>query len=117
VDLLTDRKEIIVDADLESCILMACSALSIFRYFVFIAAYLENAVSHSYIDGNGSSFFTVTLEKCGNPSFRPAQKLIRGTYVYLAFKPVSVEMSVYSSYYFVNNPCFVNGNINGFRNT
>lgn len=43
-----------------------------------------------------SSFLTATFEMCGNYSFRPAEKLIKST---------SVEMSVNSSYCFVNNIC------------
>jgi hypothetical protein len=72
---------------------MSCSA---FRHFVAVAAYLENAVSHRYAYGNRSSFFTAKLEMCGNSSFRPAQKLIRGTFVYISFKAVSLKMSINS---------------------
>jgi hypothetical protein len=43
--------------------------------------YLLNAVSHSYAEGNGSSFFTATFDVCGNFPFRPAQKLTRGMFV------------------------------------
>lgn len=51
----------------------------------------------------------------GNSPFRPAQKLIRITFVYVSFKPVSAEIPINSSYCFVNL-CSVRGNINGFHN-
>jgi hypothetical protein len=58
---------------LESCILMFCHAFSYLMscikpifVFNFFAAYLDNPVSHRHVDGNGSSFFTATLEMCGN---------------------------------------------------
>jgi hypothetical protein len=35
---------------LENRILMLCSALSLLRYFIFVAAYFENALSHMYVD-------------------------------------------------------------------
>jgi hypothetical protein len=51
-------------------------------YFVFVAAYLENAVSRRYVDENRNSFFKVTLEM--------SEKFIRGMIVYLA-KPYPVK--------------------------
>jgi hypothetical protein len=44
---------------LYSWILMSCSALSEFRYLPLAAAYLENAVSHTYVEGNGSTVVTI----------------------------------------------------------
>jgi hypothetical protein len=55
---------------LETYILMLCSALSLFWYFILFAANLMNAVSHSYADGKGISFFTATFETYGNSPFR-----------------------------------------------
>jgi hypothetical protein len=49
-------------AVLETCILMSCSALCLFQYFAFVAAYFEIALLHTHADVNGSSFFTTTLE-------------------------------------------------------
>jgi hypothetical protein len=70
---LLATRELKLDIILENCILILCSALSLFQYFIFAAAYLEKAVSPRYVDGNGSNFLTVTLEMCGNSSFRLTQ--------------------------------------------
>jgi hypothetical protein len=48
---------------LESCILMLCSALSLFWYLGFVAAYLGN-IADRYVDVNGSGFFKATFEIC-----------------------------------------------------
>jgi hypothetical protein len=77
------------------------SALSLFQFLIFVAEYLENAVSHRYISGNARSFITAAFEMCKNSSFRPAQKLIGETSVYVSFKPASVEMSINLSYYYI----------------
>jgi hypothetical protein len=45
------------------------------------AAYLETSVPHKYVDGGRSSFFTATLETCGNSSFIPAQVNQRNVHV------------------------------------
>jgi hypothetical protein len=37
-------------------------------------------------------------------------------HVTLCLKPISFEMCIHSSYCFVNNPCFVRGNIKGLCN-
>jgi hypothetical protein len=72
----------------------AVFCISLFQYFAFVAAYLENAVSHSYEDGNGSRLFSAVLEMCENSSLRPGQKIIREAFVYVSFKPVSIETSI-----------------------
>jgi hypothetical protein len=65
---------------------MSCYALSQFWHFIFVAAYLDNTLSHRYTDGNRSSFFIATIEMCRNSFFRPAQKLFRVTFVmYLSY--------------------------------
>jgi hypothetical protein len=37
------------------------SASSLYQFFIFVAAYLENTVPHTNINGNGSSFFTAAF--------------------------------------------------------
>lgn len=55
---------------------------------IFTAAYLERALSQGYVQKTQrSSFFTVVPEICGSFSFRPAQKLIKGRFVYVSLKP------------------------------
>jgi hypothetical protein len=80
------------------------------------AAYLKNTVLRRYVDESKSSFFTAAFDMHGNSSFRPDQKLIRGTLVYVSLKALFVEVSVNSSYCFVNSPCSVTGNLNWIRN-
>jgi hypothetical protein len=63
-----------------------CAALSLFRYFVFVAAYLETAVPLQMETEVASSQLHL---KCVQTSFfRRTQKLIRGKFVYLNYKPV-----------------------------
>jgi hypothetical protein len=73
-----------------------CSALSLLLYLVFVAAYLENPDSH-ICDAYGRSVLPVKLEIYSNSSFRPAQKSIRRTLLYVSLKHVRVDMSVSSS--------------------
>jgi hypothetical protein len=83
-----------------------------FWYFVLVAAYLQNALLHRCVDGNASNFLTSTLQIYGNSSFTPAQKLIRGMFVFESLKSVvSIETLVNSSYCFVHSCCCVRGNI------
>jgi hypothetical protein len=50
------------DTVFESCIFMSCSASHLFKHFVFVATYLENAASQRFEDGTGNFFFTATLQ-------------------------------------------------------
>jgi hypothetical protein len=45
---------------------VSCAALSLFLYFVFVAAYFEYADLYRYLDGNESSFFAAKREICEN---------------------------------------------------
>jgi hypothetical protein len=45
---------------------MLFSGLSLFWYFIFVAAYLENVVSHRYINGNRSKFIMAILDIYGH---------------------------------------------------
>jgi hypothetical protein len=105
-------------------VIMSCSVLNLLQYSVFcwciswewcftqICRWKQKQLLQSYI------------VMCRSCSFRLAQKLIRGMFVYVSFKPVSVEMSIHIVfiykcfltmvlyYYFLNfgllpsSPCF-----------
>jgi hypothetical protein len=49
------------------------SVLRVLWYFVFVAAYVENAFSQGYVDAKGSRFFRAALGVCGHSSFRSPQ--------------------------------------------
>jgi hypothetical protein len=89
---------------------MSCPALSLLQYLIFVAAYLENPDSHRYVDASRRTFLTGKLEICTNSSFRPAQKLIRGTMLLVSFKHVhTYAVYVYTFtfaryFYFLCNP-------------
>jgi hypothetical protein len=50
---------------------------------LFILAYSEGTALYKQEEAKGSSFETGTLKICSLSSYRPAQKLIRGRYVYI----------------------------------
>jgi hypothetical protein len=56
------------------------------------------------------------LETHGNSFTVLAHNLGKGTFVYIreSFRPLCLEIFVNFLYCFVNNHCFVRGNVNGF---
>jgi hypothetical protein len=55
--------------------LLSCSALSLFPFFLSVAASHENTVLYRCVDER--RFFAATFEMCVDSSFRPTQRLIR----------------------------------------
>jgi hypothetical protein len=99
---------------LESCTLMSRSGLSKRRHFLLVAACIEKAVAHKYVDGKENSVFTATPQTSATSSIGQGDTIIRGTFLYVSFKPKSAEMTMNVSC-FVFNSFSVEGNINVFH--
>jgi hypothetical protein len=80
---------------------------------LFVAAYVENTILHRYVDAEGSSVSTATLEMCQNFLQTSAKVKTAERSCICLSNLCFVEMAINSS---VNNPCSVKGNINRFHN-
>jgi hypothetical protein len=61
VNLLAGYKDAEVRHNFGKLSLMSFSALNVFHYFIFVAAYLENTDLERNVHDNSSSFFTASL--------------------------------------------------------